>query len=381
MLNFESSILNGAFVATLYVTEQGSILRKTGDRIIVEKDESVLLDVPCHKVDAVLIFGAVQVTIQALSELLEKGVELALFTRHGRLKGQLTPVKSKNIILRVAQFERARDSSFALGMARAIVSAKIENGMTVLRRFAYNHPNRKMALDRAIAVMERQHVEVARAGDLGALNGVEGKAARAYFDGFGHMILTDMQFPGRRRRPASDPINGLLSFGYTLIANELQALLDGLGFDPYLGFLHQVDYGRPSLALDLMEEFRHPLVDRLTATLINKEVLKAENFAPDAKSGSMYLTPDGMKTYFQHFERWMVGERVVGADGKKMGYRRAFLLQAQLMANAIQTGKDYAAFLYGKDYDRASQAVASTAEAIETAVGTTITIAADDRGP
>ncbi len=333
-------------MATLYVTEQGSILRKTGDRIVLEKDEKVLLDVPCHKVDAVLIFGAVQVTIQALSELLEHEIELALFTRHGRLKGQLTPVKSKNILLRMAQFERARDVAFALRTARAVVRAKIRNGMAVLRRFAYNHPERKPGLDAAILEMERQLPEVDRVADLAALNGIEGMAARAYFDGFGQMILTDMTFPGRKRRPAPDPINALLSFGYTLIANELHSLLDGIGFDPYLGFFHQVDYGRPSLALDLMEEFRHPLVDRLTIHLINKGVLKDQDFSPDPTSGSMHLKPEAMKVYFQHFERWMVGERVTGPDEKKVGYRRAFLLQAQRMAEAIQAGPEYAPFRY-----------------------------------
>lgn len=335
-------------MATLYVTEQGAILRKTGDRIVLEKDDKVLLDVPCHKVDAVLIFGAVQVTIQALSELLDHEIELALFTRHGRLKGQLTPIKSKNIVLRMAQFERARDTAFPLGTARAIVRAKIENGVTVLRRFAYNHPDRKPAIDAAITSLQGDLPEVDAARDVAALNGIEGMAARTYFGAFGQMILTDLEFPGRRRRPAPDPINALLSFGYTLIANELHSLLDGIGFDPYLGFLHQVDYGRPSLALDLMEEFRHPLVDRLTVTLINKGILREEDFAPDAASGSMYLKPEGMKVYFQHFERWMNDERVSGPEGQKIGFRRCFQVQAQRMAEALREGKPYQPFLYGR---------------------------------
>ncbi len=340
-------------MATLYLTEQGSILRKTGDRIIVEKDDTVLLDVPCHKVDSVLIFGAVQVTIQALSELLEHEIELALFTRHGRLKGQLTPIKSKNIVLRMAQFERVRDPAFVLTTARAVVRAKVENGITVLRRFAYNHPERKSGLDSAVVEMERELGEVDRAADLPALNGIEGMAARAYFNGFGQLILTGLPFPGRKRRPAPDPINALLSFGYTLIANELHSLLDGIGFDPYLGFFHQVDYGRPSLALDLMEEFRHPLVDRLTITLVNKGILKEEDFAPDPASGSMHLKPDAMKVYFQHFERWLKDERAPSAEGQKVGFRRCFQLQAQRMAETLRGGKPYEPFRYAdKERDR-----------------------------
>ncbi len=340
-------------MATMYVTEQGSILRKTGDRIIVEKDDQILLEVPCHKVDAVLIFGAVQVTIQALSELLEHGIELALFTRHGRLKGQLTPIKSKNIVLRMAQFERARDPAFALQTARAVVGAKIGNAITVLRRFAYNHPERKPALDAEIMRLEAHLAGIDRIPDLGALNGLEGIAGRAYFAGLAQMILADLAFPGRRRRPAPDPINALLSFGYTLIGNELHSLLDGMGFDPYLGFLHQIDYGRPSLALDMLEEFRHPLVDRLTLTLINKRILQEGDFALDPASGSMHLKPEAMKVYFRHFERWMLEERIDSPDGQKLGFRRAFQLQAHCMAEAIRDGKVYQPFRYeGANRDR-----------------------------
>jgi CRISPR-associated protein Cas1 len=333
-------------MATLYITEQGAILRKTGDRMIVEKDDQVLLDVPCHKVDAVLIFGAVQVTIQALSDLLEHGIELALFTRHGRLKGQLTPIKSKNIVLRMAQFERARDPAFALQTAREVVRAKISNAIAVLRRFAYNHPERKSTLDIQVAKLETHLAGIDRASDLSTLNGLEGAAARAYFGSFPHMVLANVSFPGRRRRPAPDPINALLSFGYTLIGNELHSLLDGMGFDPYLGFFHQVDYGRPSLALDLLEEFRHPLVDRLTLTLINKRILQEHDFALDPASGSMHLKPEAMKVYFRHFERWVLEERADSPDGQRPGFRRAFQLQAQKMAEAIRSGTTYQPFRY-----------------------------------
>ena len=334
-------------MATLYITEQGAILRKTGDRIIVEKDEHVLLDVPCHKVDTVLIFGAVQVTIQALSELLEHEIELALFTRHGRLKGQLTPIKSKNIVLRMAQFERVREGAFALRTAREMVRAKISNAIAVLRRFAYNHPERNAALDGEVTRLQTHLTALDEVQDLAALNGLEGIAARAYFAGFARMILADLPFPGRRRRPAPDPVNALLSFGYTLIGNELHSLLDGMGFDPYLGFLHQIDYGRPSLALDLLEEFRHPLVDRLTLTLINKRILQETDFALDAGSGSMHLKPEAMKVYFRHFERWMLEERVDVSDGQKVGFRRAFQLQAHRLAEAIRDGASYQPFQYG----------------------------------
>jgi CRISPR-associated protein Cas1 len=134
-----------------------------------------------------------------------------------------------------------------------------------------------------------------------------------------------------------------------------------------------VDYGRPSLALDLMEEFRHPLVDRLTVTLINKGVLKEEDFAPEPQSGSMHMKPDALKVYFQHYERWMVGERVIGPDGKKMGYRRAFLLQAQRLEESLHRASDYVPFRYTiKDGGRDSRA--STEDTSPAVIGDTNTI-------
>lgn len=334
-------------MAILYITEQGAILRKSGDRIVVEKDEAVLLEVPCHKIDAVLIFGAVQVTTQALSELLEHGIELALLTRHGRLKGQLTPIKSKNILLRMAQYERSRDPQFSLAVAKEIVRAKIANGLEILRRFTYNHPDRRGEMTPEMARLEECERQIDQEEGREGLNGIEGVAARAYFGAFGKMILADLSFPGRKRRPAPDPVNALLSFGYTLIANEIHSLLDAIGFDPYLGFFHQIDYGRPSLALDLMEEFRHPLVDRFTLTLVNRRVLTEGDFHLDGASGSMYLNPEAMKTYFSHFERWMREDLVTGPDGKKVSYRRAFQLQAHRMADALRNRMPYVPFRYG----------------------------------
>ena len=332
-------------MAILYLTEQGSILRKTGDRILVTKDEETLLDVPCAKIDQVLIFGSVQVTVQALSELLEHGIELALLTRHGRLKGQLTPIKSKNILLRVAQYDRSRDAAFAISTATEIVKGKISNGIEVLRRFSYNHPER--GIQEIADRIEGRLAGVGAATSLEELNGLEGVAAREYFSGFGRMLLGDLPFAGRKRRPATDPVNALLSFGYTLIANEIHSLLDAIGFDPYLGFFHQIDYGRPSLALDLMEEFRHPLVDRFTVTLVNKGILKSEDFSPEPASGAMYLKPEAMKLYFRHFEHFLLEETLPAADGKSVSFRRCFQLQAQAMAQSLQKGTPYSPFRYG----------------------------------
>jgi CRISPR-associated protein Cas1 len=248
-------------MANLYITEQNSILRKTGDRLVVHKDDEVLLDIQCHKIDAVLIFGNVQFTTQAVHELFEHGIEMAILSRSGKLKGQITSPATKNIYLRINQFEKYNDEAFKLKLSKQIVAAKIANCLQLTRSFSYNHPELELGLftDQLKAYLSK--VEQTERTDQ--LLGVEGGAAKVYFTAFGEMVLGKFSFPGRVKRPPTDPINAILSFSYTMVFNEISSLLDGLGFDPYLGYFHKADYGRPSLAADLIEEFRAPVADRI----------------------------------------------------------------------------------------------------------------------
>lgn len=142
--------------------------------------------------------------------------------------------------------------------------------------------------------------------DIAALDGVEGSAAREYFAALMEFNRSEMPWPGRKKHPATDPLNALLSLTYTLIMNEFTALLEGAGLDPYLGFLHQVDYGRPSLALDMMEPFRHPIADRFVLSLVNKGMVNAEHFRPAGDRPGVFLSPGAMKKYFGEYERWML---------------------------------------------------------------------------
>jgi len=298
-------------MANLYLTEQGAVLHKHGERLVVGKDKTVLLDVPCHQVDAVLIFGNIHVTTAAVRELMEQGIELALLTRRGRLLCQLTPPVPKNVPLRLAQYERSKDPQFALAFSRRIVGAKVRNGLGLVRQYASNY--KEHGLEAELRELERQGARIESAATVGELFGVEGNAARIYFGAFGKMIRSGLAFPGRRKRPAPDPINALLSFGYTLLFNEIASLLDGIGFDPYIGFLHKPDYGRPSLAADLVEEFRAPVIDRLTLRLVNNRVFGSDDFYAHAASGSMYLKRESLGKYFTHYEA-AIGEPETGMD-------------------------------------------------------------------
>ncbi len=326
-------------MATLYVTEQNAWIRKTSDRIVVEKDDQVLLEVPCLKLESVCIFGNVQVTTQALVELLDHGIELALFSSSGRLRGQLTPPKAKNVLLRMAQYDRARAEPFCLEVSRAIASAKIRSSAAVLRDQRRNH--QELCSLQELEDLEGHAARAATAGNLGSLRGLEGGAAAKYFAILGRAVPAELGFEGRERRPPPDPVNALLSFGYVLVGNELQSLLDGIGFDPYVGFFHQLDYGRPSLALDLLEEFRAPLVDRFTFRLLNLRQLEKRHFLSHPSRGT-FLNDEGKRGYFRAYEDLMEGD--FGLDGETWTFRRLFRRQAERLARAIQGEETYEAF-------------------------------------
>lgn len=329
-------------MANLYLTEQGSVLKKTGDRLIVQKEGELLLDVQCSKIEAVLVFGNVQVTTQAIRELFEHGIELALLTKSGRLIGQLTSPATKNIELRLAQFKRYEDEDFRLRLAKALVCGKFVNCLHTIKSFAANHTAKDFSSE--ITGMEGA-LEAARGADsVAVLRGIEGNAARIYFGGFGKMILGDFMFEGRKKHPSTDPVNALLSFGYTLIFNEISSLLDGLGFDPYLGYFHEVEYGRASLAADIQEEFRAS-VDRFTLFLINNRMLCSMDFYRNDKDGSMYLKREAMKKYFAEYEKFLSREFRHPETGDATTMRKCFRIQAEKLAGYIKGRGEYKAFM------------------------------------
>jgi CRISPR-associated protein Cas1 len=328
-------------LANLYLTEQGSVLCKTGDRLIVKKDNEVLLDVPCSKINAVLIFGNVQFTTQAVHELFEHGVEMAILSRTGRLIGQLTSPATKNIELRIEQFNKYHDEAFKLKLSKSIVNGKISNCLNTMKGFSYNHP--EVNFSGEMADIENGIKSIENANSIPTLRGIEGNAARAYFEGFGKMMLGEFTFERRKKRPSTDPVNALLSFGYTMIFNEISSLLDGLGFDPYLGYFHEVEYGRPSLACDIQEEFR-AAIDRFTLYLVNNRMLSGDDFYKNPKDGSVYLKREAMKKYFVEYEKYLNREFKYPETGENTTMRKCFRRQAEKLANYIKGAAEYTSF-------------------------------------
>lgn len=342
-------------MATLYLVEQNTILRKRGNRFLLCKrppasrrycavlQRDIILDLPCADVDHVMLFGNIQVTTSALHKMLEKGVELALFNFGGELLGQLTPPMGKNISLRLLQFYRFRDQQFVLNFSRQIVSAKIKNALTFLQEHHKNNPSVFDLIElRNLRSLIRKAETVT---DMEALRGIEGAAAAKYFNLFGKMIKPPWKFAVRTRRPPRDAVNAVLSFGYVITGARLQSLLDGIGLDPYLGFFHQIDYGRPGLALDILEEFRHPLVDRLATILFNKGILRETDFFKPT-GGGVYLNTSGKRKYLEHYQNALGELFPTNQTGGKKGYIGVFQQQIGYLTDAIKEGIPYRPWLF-----------------------------------
>ena len=326
---------------TLYLLEQGAVLSKEGRKLVVEKQKERLLEVPVFKVDRILIFGNIQITTQTVSFLFGNGIETSFLTLSGRLKGKLSPLKSKNVILRMRQYEKAKDKQFTVPLAKRIVSAKIKNSLEIIRRHGYNHPEIDFSQEKKS--IQQQIENLKRKTETSTIIGIEGISAVAYYKALAKMFRGNLKFSGRNRRPPKDGANALLSFGYVLVGNEIQSVLESIGFDPYIVFLHGIDYGRPSLALDLLEEFRQPLVDRFVLFLSNNRILTPEDFEK-RDEGGVYLKQESKKEFFRRYEEWMNSPMKDSITGENTNFRKLLLNQAHRLADTILHDDEYIPF-------------------------------------
>jgi len=328
-------------MANLYLTEQGGCLRKRDRRLVFEKDGETLLERPMKDVDTVVVFGRIQVSVQALLALLEGGCDVSLMTHNGHFRGRLVPALGKNSPLRFGQYTLCSDEAFRLDTARRIVAGKIHNGLSLLRSYHYSGSNPfRFGEFETLRGLERKALD---ARSLDSLRGYEGTAAKCYYRGFGDVLTCGISFPGRKYYPSTDPVNAIMSFGYSFVARELQGLLEANGLDPYMGFYHEISYGRASLSLDMLEEYRHILVDRLTLKLFNKRILDADDFEVDEKDGGCYLKRDALKIFIKHYEE-TVNEPSVDYRGEKRSYRHIFREQAAAMRRAVSGKERYEPF-------------------------------------
>jgi CRISPR-associated protein Cas1 len=327
-------------MGTLYLCEQNAHLRKTSQRFIVEKDGEHVLELPAIKVDRVVVFGYVQLTTQAIDYLLQQGIETSFLTMHGKLHGHLVPAENKNIFLRLKQYEAYHNDDFRLNFAKELVRSKLKNGRRLLQRLSYS---RNLDLTSCLDGMQQCAQQVDRCQSTKSIRGYEGQGTAYYFDGFGKLV-NEFEFTGRNRRPPKDPVNSLLSFGYTLLAGEIFSALSAGGLDPYLGFFHEIHYGRASLCFDVCEEFRHLVVDGLVLDVINHQQIRAEDFDQTAEDESILLKPEARKIFLSSFEKKMMEMR--SHQGTKQSYRLAIHAQVERLRKAIEGKENYQGYPY-----------------------------------
>ena len=324
-------------MAVLYVKEQGSYVRQKNECVVVSKGSATLLQIPVANLENVAVIGNVQVTAQALQMLMLKGVDVNYFSRSGKYLGCTAAEASKNIFLRLAQYEVWNDLERRLEMARRIVDNKVRNQMTVIQKYPFEKDSYSWKPD--VEKMGEYLKELPDKQTSNEILGVEGICSNIYFGAFGHMFRCPFEFRGRNRRPPKDPINVIISLGYTFLTKEVNNALDAESFEMYLGLLHGIRYGSKSLELDIVEELRHPVEDRLVIRLFNKRMITEYDFS--VEENHILLNEDGFQKFCREFERWMTDKSFAGGE---TGFRSRIREQVSALKKSMQTGTDYIPF-------------------------------------
>jgi CRISPR-associated protein Cas1 len=323
----------------LSVSEPGARVGKSAERLVVELKGEKLAEVRLVDVSHLCLFGPVQISAQALAELADREIPVCHFSTGGWFRSMTTGLAHKNVELRIRQYAVAADPSAATKLASAFVAGKVRNCRTLLRRNATDD------VSTTLAALNDSAAAAENAESIPTLMGIEGMAAKRYFAAFGGLLkeANGFTFDGRNRRPPTDPVNAVLSFLYAMLAKELTVAAQAAGFDPMRGFLHAPRYGRPSLALDLAEEFRPLLADSVALTLVNTGEIKPEHFV--RRSVGVNLTPAGRRAVLSSWERRLETEVTHPLFGYTLTYRRVLLVQARLLARLL-LGEipDYPAF-------------------------------------
>ena len=307
----------------LVVQTPGAQIGQRGDQLQVTVKGEVVRKLPGHQVRAIYCFGAVQLTAQAVETCLDLGIDVSYFSPAGRFIGMLRGLPASGVDARRGQYRLFEQEGIRLHLARECIRAKIHNQRVMLMR------NGDVP-DRVLILMAGFRDQTAEASDLTQLIGIEGAAAAIYFEQFATMLKGaewKFDFRGRNRRPPRDPVNSLLSMGYSILAKELSGVCHAVGLDPFLGFLHQPRYGRPALALDLMEEFRPLTADSVAISLVNRGELGPEDFIRSANG--TFLNEAGRRRFWEAWFRRLDTEVSHPEFGYKMAYRRMFEVQGR----------------------------------------------------
>jgi CRISPR-associated protein Cas1 len=320
-------------MGTLYIAQDDVFIGKTDERIVVKSNNKILQDLPLIHLEAIVILGRATVSPAAIAELLKHKIPLTFISDIGEYLGTLEPELTKNIFVRNAQWKAAGETPQAIHAVRGFIRGKLKNYRYGLYKTQANHPELK--LQAAMTQIANVIAQLDGADNINSLRGLEGAGSAAYFRVFNQLIRGEGFVFKPRHRPATDPVNSLMNFGYTLLRRDVQSAINIVGFDPYLGYLHVQRYGRVGLAFDLMEEFRSSVVDSTILNAINNRKLTLNDFTVEPLSNVVRLSESGRREFLMLYEKKKQSEFKHPVLGKKCNYREAFEIQARFLAKYL----------------------------------------------
>jgi len=316
-------------MTTLYLTEQGATVTKTDGRLVIRKDGEMLQDLPALHIEQIVVFGNVHFTMPAVKFILEQGIDVAYLSSHGTYRGRLQHAFAKDATLRQTQYQKATDPAFCLAMAKRLISGKVHNALAFIQR----HRTRDAEVKTSIGMLQRARHHLTTAATLEVVRGHEGAAAAAYFRALRKLLKPDLGFHSRVHHPPTDPVNALLSLGYSLLYNQTFAAINVVGLDPYLGFFHQTRHGHATLASDLMEEWRTVLVDPLVLSMLNRGELKAADFR--RRGEHVRLHPEALSAFLKAYDTRVHSQVLYAPTQQQHSYLRCIELQVRQVAQVL----------------------------------------------
>lgn len=321
-------------MGTIYVTKDDAFIGKIDERIHVKAEKKKLLDVPLIKVDGLVILGRANFSPALVNELLNRKIPLSFLTNTGKYLGRLEPELTRNVFVRKAQWSVTNNSEKALHVVRAFIRGKLKNYRSLIqvRNRQLSDPKLGKSIEQIQSIIDSLETK----NNINSLRGLEGAGSAIYFSCFNDLIKNNkFEFKTRVRRPPTDPVNSLLSFGYALLRHDIQSAVNIVGFDPYLGYLHVPHYGRPALALDLMEEFRPLITDAVVLSAINNQKLVPENFVTEPISNVVSLTRESLQIFLRLYEEKKQSKFKHPVLKRQCTYQESFEIQARLLAKYL----------------------------------------------
>lgn len=320
----------------LYVNENGATISVDQGYFAVKYKNDMLHKIPKETLESIVIFGNVQLTTACIKDCLVKGIPVSFFSSKGSYFGRLESTRHVNICRQRKQIHLTENNEFSLELTKKFIKAKIHNQRIVLKRYIRHLP---ADVEIEIKGIKTSEEKINSCKNVEQVMGYEGNASKNYFNALSMIIDPDFVFVGRNRMPPKDPFNSMLSLGYTLLMYEIYGEIENRGLNPYAGFMHKDRERHPTLASDLMEEWRAVLVDSLVLSLVQGHEISKENFYKDEESTGVYLDKDGMKIFINRFERKLRTEaNYLSYISSRTSFRKSILLQVGQLSKAIDNG-------------------------------------------